>query len=113
MHSKRTLALAVVMAASVPSGASAAEPVGLADAASAPSYVSVLAPGASVTVDRQCRGGRWWSDVNAYRWTGRPLAAQTWNGDRTVTRWGRVTFDGVTFRNGGRVAVLVAGWCER
>lgn len=94
---KATAALAA-LAALTPSAASgAADAVSLRDASVAPSYLRLLAPGQSTTKDRQCRGG-YWSDVNAYRWTGDALAPQRWNSDRTVTRWGRVTFDGVTFR---------------
>ena len=105
-------ALAVTAALSVPSDASAARAVSLADASAAPSYLRLLAPGEAVTRSRQC-GRAYWSDVNAYRWHGGTLAPQRWNRDRTLTRWGRVTFDGLTFRNGSRSAVLVAGWCER
>src|SRR5204863_147484 len=80
----------------------------LSDATAVPTFVAVVTPGRSVTKVRQCRGRGYWSDVNAYRWDGGALAAQRWNSDRTVMRWARVTFDGITFRNGGRTAVLVA-----
>ncbi len=112
-YSKRTAALAATLALSVPSAADgASRAVALSEAREAPSYLRLLAPGQSVTKLRQC-GENYWSDLNAYRWSGAALARQTWNRDRTLTRWGRVTFDGVTFRNGSRASVLVAGWCER
>ena len=101
----RLAAIAALAALALPTSASA-RAVALTDATAAPSYVRVLAPGASVTKTRQCPRGARWSDVNAYRGNGRALASQR------RSAWGRVTFEGVTFRNAERFAVLVAGWCE-
>ena len=106
---KSTAALAA-LAILIPSGAQAAESVALADAASAPSHLRLLEPGESVTRSRQC-GRDDWSNVNAYRWNGRALAAQRWT--QNGWRWGRVTFEAGRFTNGSRSAVLVAGWCDR
>ena len=44
------------------------------------------------------------------------LGGQRWNADHDRTYWraaygGRVTFDGVTFRNATTRTVLVGGWC--
>jgi len=102
---RRVAALAALAALALPTSAQA-RAVAQTDAAASPSYVRVLAPGASVTKARQCPHGARWSDFNAYRANGRALASQR------RSAWGRVTFDGVTFRNGERFAVLVAGWCE-
>jgi len=100
----RLAAIAALAALALPASAQA-RAVALTDATAAPSYVRVLAPGASVTKTRQCPHGAW-TDFNAYRGNGRALASQR------HSAWGRVTFDGRTFRNGERFAVLVAGWCE-
>ena len=103
---RRLATLAALAALALPATASGhARAVALTDAVAAPSYVRVLAPGASVTKTRQCPRGARWSDFNAYRGKGRALAPQR------RSAWGRVTFDGRTFRNGERFAVLVAGWC--
>jgi len=101
----RLATLAALAALALPSSAQA-RAVALTDASASPSYVRMLAPGASVTKARQCPHGARWTDVNAYRGNGRALASQK------RSAWRRVTFDGVTFRNGERFAVLVAGWCE-
>lgn len=71
---------------------------------------------------RPCRNpdtGRrgYFSDVQAYRWDGGALAGQQWDGTRLLYSWadtregGRVTYDGITFRNHTARPVLVAGWC--
>jgi hypothetical protein len=96
----------------------AARPVALADASTPPNTLRYVMPGQHVTYPIQCANGSgFWSDVSAYRWNGKPLGAQRWS--RSALRWvwddprgGRVTFDGITFRNRTRSPVLVAGWCE-
>lgn len=97
-----------------------AREVELSDARVAPSTLDYLKAGRSRTYSRgkqghNCKHG-WFSDVSAYHWDGSALAPQRWNRDHTVTYWrsvkGRVTFDGITFRNLTDRPVLVAGWCE-
>lgn len=102
------------------------KPVGLSQSEVAPTYLTYLWPGASVTyaseddgyncVDKHGRGVGWFSDVSAYTWQGKPLSQQQWAQHHTLTFWrakkGRVTFDGITFRNHTSKPVLVAGWCE-
>ena len=98
--------------------------VSLSEAEVAPTYLVFLYPHASVTYAHgrygyNCPRGGYFSDVSAYQWNGAALAPQRW--DRIgVDYWnyghghhGRVTFDGITFRNEGSRPVLVAGWCER
>jgi len=109
------LSAALLMPAAAAHAAPAAQPVKLSDARTAPDYLRALKPGRTVTVTRQCpRGG--WSDTSAYRGRGGALGGQRWNADHDRTYWraaygGRVTFDGVTFRNATTRTVLVGGWC--
>lgn len=96
--------------------------VGLFDAVAPPQYLVYLGPGASVTYayghdGHNCPRGGFFTDTSAYTWRGGSLTPQRWNRDRTLTFWrsqdgGRVTFDGITFRNRTPSPVLVAGWCE-
>lgn len=114
--------------ASAPSGKRAPRAVGLFDAISAPSRLRYLRPRQSVTfaygrAGNNCRRTRhhragFFSDVSAYTWRGGSLRPQRWIDSHTVIAWpsqdgGRVTFDGITFRNRTPSPVLVAGWCER
>jgi hypothetical protein len=113
------LVAAVFLAGSManPYTANAAQPhaVALADAAYAPDYLRVLRPMRATTVARQCGRDGYWPEVSAYKWNGAALGGQRWNAERTLTYWraarGRVTFDGITWRNRTWHAVLVAGWC--
>lgn len=87
----------------------------LGDARTPPTELAYLQPHASVTYAHgrsgyNCQPRGWFSDMQAYRWNGSAMPAQ--RRTRDGYRWGRVTFDGITFRNGSRAPVLVAGWCE-
>lgn len=91
--------------------------VALTDATIPPTYLTYLWPRARVTYAPNCQPSGYFSDVSAYRWDGRTLGPQRWNRDHDRTYWrdpsgGRVTFDGITFRNHTNHPVLVAGWCE-
>lgn len=110
MNLKHAILATLVALALVPSAASASRPVTLRDARVSPSYLRLLEPGRATTVLRQCPG-YFWQELSAYQWNGESLPAQRWNRDHTLLRWGRVTFDGITFRNHYRQPVLVAGWC--
>lgn len=103
-----------------------AKPVSLSDASYPPTVLHYIQPGKGWT-PRHDREGRtcglrshrrgYFSDVSAYRWTGRALHAQRWNRDHTETFWidhddFAVTYDGLTFFNDTPAPVLVAGWCE-
>lgn len=114
------LVLSLVLTLAASSVAHAHHPVGkrvaLSDARVAPDYLRALKPGRSVTVTRQCGRNGFWSEVSAYRGRGGALGGQQWNRDHDLTFWrapygGRVTFDGITFRNATSRAVLVGGWC--
>jgi hypothetical protein len=89
----------------------AARAVALSDATAPPTTLTLLRPGRSTTWQGACL----LSDASAYGWRGEALGAQRWVAHRTVMTWrgtgGRVTFDGVAFRNHTRAAVIVAGWC--
>lgn len=99
-----------------------ARSVTLSDAYRAPSWIAVVRPHRSAAppvdrvygapcVDRHGDGG-YFSDLGAYRGTGGALPAQRRTG--LIIRWGRVSYNGVTFHNGyAHRSVLVAGWCER
>jgi hypothetical protein len=93
----------------------AAQPVSMSDATYPADFHARVRPGASVTVERQCGAG-FFTETSAYRSNGGALAGQRWTADETLTYWrgrhGRVTFDGVTFKNGTRAPVVVAGWCS-
>lgn len=114
--------LVILALLGVVAGCAHARPVSLSDALSPPTELVFLYPHASVTYaygreGYNCpREGRYFSDVSAYNWRGDAIGAQRWNRDHTVTYWrnrtGRVTFDGITFRNDSRQFVLVAGWCD-
>jgi hypothetical protein len=95
--------------------ANAAQPVVLSDAAVSPTWLRLVQPHRSAAIPLGCAYRA--SDVSAYRWNGHALGAQRWTADHLVTYWTtrhhrRVTFDGVTFRNRTRSAVIVAAWCE-
>lgn len=94
--------------------------VELSDARRAPSKLAYLKPGQYKTwahgeAGFNCRRG-YFTDTSAYHWDGSALAPQRWNRDRTLAYWrsvrGRVTFDGITFRNHTSQPVIVAGWCD-
>jgi hypothetical protein len=95
--------------------------VSLWDAVQPPSELSVVWPGESHTYARgregwNCSHHAWFTDVQAYRWNGQALGRQQWNDRTQVIFWrdkrgGRVTFDGITFRNRTHHPVQVAGWC--
>lgn len=101
--------------------------VSLADASAPPTVLAILRPHhaympAADWQGRPCGlGGRrhgYFSDVSAYRWNGSALGPQRWD-DIGVDYWqlghgrhGRVTYDGLMWRNESRATVLVAGWCE-
>lgn len=93
-----------------------AHPVSMADATYPADFHARLRPGASVTVDNQCGHGDFFSEFSAYRSDGGALAGQRWGQDGTLVWWsgrhGRVTFDGITYKNGTRATVIVAGWCS-
>ena len=97
------------MAAAAPLQAAQGRPVTLRQAAIPPTYLRMLQPGRSTTVTRQC-GSQYWSELSAYQWNGEALPGQRYYGERM--HWGRVTFDGITWRNGTSQPVLVAGWCD-
>jgi hypothetical protein len=97
------------------SPAIAAQSVRLTDATVAPSWLRLVQPHRSAAIPLGCAYRL--SDVSAYRWNGHALGAQRWTADHLVTYWTtrhhrRVTFDGRTFRNRTRSAVIVAAWCE-
>lgn len=79
-------------------------------------FSASLRPGGVVTVDHQCAHGGWFTEFQAYRSDGRALGPQRRSPDGRLRFWagrhGRVTFDGVTFRNGTRARARVAGWCS-
>jgi hypothetical protein len=107
------LAIAVLSApAATASSEPQARPVTLRDARVAPSYLHLVQPGRSVTRTHQCDRGGYWTELSAYQWNGEALPAQRWNADHDRMSWGRVTFDGITFRNHYSQPVIVAGWCE-
>ncbi len=85
-----------------------AKPVSLDDARSAPDSLTLLQAGESAK-PAECV-----TEVSAYGWRGRKLGPQTRThaGFSWRSATGRVTFDGATFRNRSRRAVLVAGWCS-
>lgn len=100
-----------------------AQAVALSDATTAPTYMTLLRPGASALYTGRggynCPGGSYFTDVSAYTWQGRALGPQRWTRDHTLTYWRVpnhprqfVTFDGIKFHNDSHRAVLVAGWCD-
>lgn len=111
------LLLAIVAALLIDPPSSHARAVSLSDSVYPPTYLVYLYPHASVTFadvkGYNCPHGGYFSDVSAYSWHGRALGAQrhTTLLDSWRNRTGRVTFDGITFRNASRSYVLVAGWC--
>jgi len=114
---------AIQTAGSFASDAMQARPVALPQATIAPDRMALLQPGRSVTYTSEDDGYNcpekhaFFTETSAYRWNGYQLSGQRWNADHTVTYWrdnrhgGRVTFDGITFRNHTHRPVLVAGWC--
>lgn len=107
--------LVIILASTIGAADASARAVSLADATVAPTVLRLVAPHHTASVPLACAYSL--TDVSAYRWNGNPLSAQRWTTDGTVTYWAtvhhrRVTFDGRTFRNGARVPVLVAAWCD-
>lgn len=105
------LAALTALTLAAPAAAHQARPVALSDARVAPDMLRLLAPGQHLTELRQCPRGGYYGDTSAYRWNGRALPAQTWNRLHDRTRWGRVSYDGLTWHNRYPFPVLVAGWC--
>lgn len=111
------LIVAVGCHASAVMAAPTARAVPLAAATEAPAMLRYLMPGQHETRVIQCPNAVHWTNVSAYRWNGRALGAQRWSANALRDVWddprgGRVTFDGITFRNRTRAPVLVAGWCD-
>lgn len=84
-------------------------------------FRAYVQPRSSVTIERQCPSGGYFTEYSAYMHNGSAMGAQRTERypDGYVKRavWrdrsGRsVTFDGLTFRNHTRRAVWVAGWCS-
>jgi hypothetical protein len=111
-----TIAMPVASAVAAPGGASYERGVSIRDATVAPYFAATLAPGKSVTLVQQCPHRGYFTEYSAYRHDGSALAAQNGIGRDNLVSWrgahGRVTFDGVTFHNGTRARVIVAGWCS-
>lgn len=101
------VATLAVLAVAAPT-ADASRAVSLDDARIAPDSLTYLKAGESAK-PAQCV-----TEVSAYGWRGRAIGAQTRThaGFSWRSATGRVTFDGRTFRNRSRRAVLVAGWCS-
>lgn len=123
MRLSRILPLALIALSLTPSAGNAtqAREVELSDARRPPTRLAYLMPGEARTYARgiegwNCRDRTWFSDVSAYHWDGSALGPQRFNRRTQVMFWrsvrGRVTFDGITFRNRTDRPVLVAGWCE-
>lgn len=110
-----TLCAATLASGAYVDRALGARAVSLSDAATMPTVEHALRAHRSVSVPLWCAFNL--TDVSAYYWDGSALGAQRWTSDHTVTYWrakrGRVTFDGLTFRNRTRATVLVAVWCAR
>lgn len=82
-------------------------------ARSAPQTLRYLKAHTAVTITRQCPRGHYWTELSAYTWRGGRLPAQVRHGGvNSREQWGRVTFDGITWRNHYNHPVLVAGWCS-
>lgn len=82
-----------------------------------PEVRAIMPAGGSITFgERQCEGGGFFSDTQAFDLDGESLGRQRWSADRTLTYWrgqgGRVTFDGVTFENHTKGTVDVSAWCD-
>lgn len=118
-----TLALTFLAIACAPAMAHhvSAKRVTLADATAAPTELRMLKRGQRVSFDNQCGNSPigepyYFGNVQAYTWQGGALGGQRWNRAHDRMYWrartGRVTFDGVTFVNRTKRAVLVAGWCD-
>lgn len=112
--------LGTALGTNLASADAAANPVGLADARSAPQTILYVIPGGQYdTLDgvSQCARGGFWTEFSAYRWDGSALGGQRWNAMHDRAYWhdargGRVTFDGRTIYNGTRHPILFAGWCS-
>jgi hypothetical protein len=93
-----------------------ARPVALTDARVSPDTLARIPAHSERTypASAQCGDG-YWTEYSAYTRTGGALGGQQWNEDNTLSWWraphGRVTFDGITFRNKTNRTVLVGGWC--
>ena len=110
---RAALAALAALAIVAPAAHAGARPVALSDARVAPTWLRLVQPHRSATLPLRLAYCE--SETSAYHWNGRALGAQRWIGD-LVTYWQapsgrRVTFDGLTFHNGLRVAALVAVWC--
>jgi hypothetical protein len=122
------LALALMCAPSMAADTAPYAPT-LAQARLAPDFLALVPAHARVTVERQCGtptrtpsgitdwSPGWFTETQAYRRDGSAMGRQTWTSDHTRAYWRypgtrtRVIFDGITFGNYTRHAVLVAGWC--
>lgn len=119
--------IAAVLFATVSVAQASPRAVSLSDARTPPTALAIVRPHHAYmppadNEGRPCglgvRHHGYFSDVSAYQWTGAALAPQRW--DRIgVYYWnighghhGRVTYDGLMWRNESRRTVLVAGWCE-
>lgn len=83
-----------------------------------PELQVVVPAGGHVEVgEEQCEGGGdgYFAEVAVSQRDGRPLGEPSTSSDGTVDTWralgGRITWDGVTFRNTSSGAVTVAAWC--
>lgn len=117
MRTLATVGVALLMftVAATSAHAKGARAVTLGDARYAPSMLVYVYGGGDFT-PWQCPAHAYFSETQAYTWKGGTLGPQRWNADHTLTYWQassgrRVTFDGLTFHNGLRGRVLVAGWC--
>lgn len=130
------LAGAIILTAAFAVAAQASpvfRPVSLTDAKTPPTILYLLPAGGYADAARHspdilCADGSYPTDVGAFRWNGRAIGRQYWNDDQDVMSWdvwqnnrrphrgrnwlGWVQFDGITFTNFSRQAVLVAAWCE-
>jgi hypothetical protein len=117
---RATAVLTCVAIALLSAAPASGEPTGRAVQLSAArhgaDFSATLRPGASVTVENQCGHGGFFTEYSAYRSNGGALGAQQWREGRTLVTWagrhGRVTFDGITFKNGTLAVTIVAGWCS-
>jgi hypothetical protein len=96
---------AMALASPYRAQASGPHAVSLSDARTPPTWVAMVRPGRSVRPPVCAL-----TDVQAYTWVGRALAAQrgrTWR-----ARGGWVVWTGRAFLNRSRVPALVGTWCE-
>lgn len=114
----RTLT-ATLAATSIAAGvayASTARPMSTSDATAGADFTATIRPGQRLTIEHQCARGGYFTEFSAYRHDGSALGPQNWREGRTLVYWqgahGRVTFDGVTWRNETRATAVVKGWCS-